>query len=80
MNSRRCDNGLNHAHISKGSMKLAHNLDDRQERASVKATPAQVGLASLQGKAYITELIARLRAEKAAREVLVLPGQTEGVK
>lgn len=83
MNNQRCDNGLNHAHVSKGSMKLAHQLDDRQERVSVKATPAQVGLASLQGKARITELIARLRAEKLAREANaapVLSGQTEGVK
>jgi hypothetical protein len=31
-----CNNGKDHQHISKGSMKLAHNLDDRQERAQLK--------------------------------------------
>lgn len=29
-----CKNGKDHAHIvTKGSMKMAHNLDDRHERA-----------------------------------------------
>jgi hypothetical protein len=34
--SRYCDNGNNHQHIAKGSMKMAHNLDDRKERGLLK--------------------------------------------
>ncbi len=35
-----CDNGKDHAHVSKGSMKLAHNLDERADRARLSSTEA----------------------------------------
>ncbi len=36
MADKYCDNGKDHAHIvTKGSMQLAHNLDDRAERAKL---------------------------------------------
>lgn len=36
MADKFCTNGKNHAHIvTKGSMHLAHNCDDRQERAKL---------------------------------------------
>lgn len=86
MNSRHCDNGANHAHFSKGSMKAAHNTDDRVERAQFgsasRDTSYANGLAALRGKDKVTLLIAKLMADKAAREanisvsVSVLSGQS----
>lgn len=66
-------------YTSSSAMRM--NTDDGIRRGYVPH--AQVGLASLQGKARITELIARLRAEKLARKANaapVLSGQSQEIK
>lgn len=42
MNNKFCANGKDHAHIvTKGSMRMAHNCDDRQERAKLHTDDEQ---------------------------------------
>ena len=60
-----------HRHISKGSMKLAHNLDDRQERAQLRTddqpTPVIANKVSTVAKSAASKLDA-IRAALRAKE------------
>ena len=57
-----------HYHIAKGSMKDAHNLDDRRDRASIcmrEAPPVQVASNATSVLSGIEKLRAALRARDA---------------
>lgn len=58
----------NHHHVAaRGSMKMAHNLDDRQERALMGSPdkPSSGGCNAAISRAKIDAIIAKLRASQA---------------